>query len=298
MLAISPHTVLPADRVDAVSPRMAVRLGGAGANVVDMAVGDGALYTLDVVDGAVRDFSLDEIEQQPGPETVLARAGTSLSGVGEVLSKPVAIQFLPGRPGSLAIVDQSRAVVQLTEDGSLVPRELASSMAWRELGALGSNAAGELLFLDSSAHQLLDYRVEDQAIVDPPRVLLDETNNAGLSFERVAQVIGTAASIVARLDDGTVHRFGAGGLHQQLLLPPVEGRSTPISAIASDRSGGVLLADPLDARVVQTRVDGTLVRQLRSPALAGVREIDVSLDGRRLYALVATGVLVADIPAL
>lgn len=298
LLAISPHTVLPADRVDGLSPRMAVRFGSSAANVVDMAVGDGALYTLDVVDGAVRDFSLDEVEQQPGPETLVARAGTSLSGTGQVLSEPVAIQFLPGRPGSLAIVDQSRAVVQLTEDGSLARRELASSMAWRELGALGSNPAGELLLLDSRAHQLLDYPVQDQAIVDPPRVVLDETGIAGLSFERFAQVVGTAGSVVARLDDGTVHRFGAGGVHQQLLLPAVNGRSTPISAIASDRSGGVFLADPLDARVVQTSLDGTLVRQLRSPALAGVRAIDVSLDGRRLYALVATGVLVADIPGL
>src|SRR5262249_2862395 len=38
-LAISPHTVLPADRVDALSPRMAVRLGGAAADVVDLAAG-------------------------------------------------------------------------------------------------------------------------------------------------------------------------------------------------------------------------------------------------------------------
>jgi hypothetical protein len=83
-----------------------------------------------------------------------------------------------------------------------------------------------------------------------------------------------------------------------LLLPAVDSRSTPVSAIAADRNSGVFMADPLDARVVQTTLDGTVVRQLRSPALAGVRAIDISLDGRRLYALVATGVLVADIPAL
>src|SRR5579859_3110575 len=63
MLAISPHTVLPADRLDALSPRMAVRLGSSAASVVDMVVGDGALYTLDVADGAVRAFSLDDVEQ-------------------------------------------------------------------------------------------------------------------------------------------------------------------------------------------------------------------------------------------
>ena len=71
-----------------------------------------------------------------------------------------------------------------------------------------------------------------------------------------------------------------------------------VSAIASDRSGGLYLADPSDARVVQVSLDGEVLRQLRAPALAGVRAIDVSLDGHRLYALVASGVLVADIPAL
>jgi hypothetical protein len=297
-LAISPHTVLPTERVDTLSPRMAVRLGGAAANIADLAVGSAALYTLDVAEGVVRAYALNGLEQQPSPETLLARAGTWFAGAPHPMAEPVAIEYLPGAPGSLAIVDQSRTLAQLADDGSSSLRDVPSASSWQELGALGSSAAGELLFLDSRAHQLLAYPVSDQTVVDPPSIVLNSSNVPWLGFERVAQVVGQQKAVVARLDDGSVHRIGPGGLHQQLLLPPVEGRSSPISAISSDRDGGVYLADPLDARVVETTLDGTLVRQLRAPALAGVRAIDVSLDGRRLYALVATGVLVADIPAL
>src|SRR5262249_38053393 len=150
-------------------------------------------------------------------------------------------------------------------------------------------AAGELLVLDTRAHHLLGYSVQGQVVADPPRVLLNE----GLPFERVAQVIGEPESVVARLDDGTVQRLNPAGVRQELALPAVGGHSSPVSAIATDRAGGLLLADPLDARVVQTRLDGTPIRQLRSPLLAGTRAIGVTADGRRLFALVATGVLVA-----
>jgi hypothetical protein len=300
-LAIAPRTGVPVDRVDALSPRMAVRLGSTAANVADMAVGDGALYTLDVVEGAVHAYALDSLEQQPGPETLLARAGTVLAGSERPLAQPVAIEYLPGdstSAGSLAIVDQSRAVAQLTDEGSLSAREMPTSAAWQELGALGAGAAGELLFLDSRAHQLLAYPVERQALVDPPRLVLDGATAPWLGFERIAQVFGTADSVIVRLDDGSVHRLASNGTDQSLALPPVSGHTSPVSAMAQDRGGGVYLADPVDARVVQTTLDGATLRQLRSPALAGVRAIDVSRDGRRLYALVASGVLVADIPDL
>src|SRR5262249_29701188 len=65
-LAMAPVTAAPTDRIDGLSPRMAVRLGATATNMVDMAVGDGALYMLDLVDGVVHTFSLDGVEQQPG----------------------------------------------------------------------------------------------------------------------------------------------------------------------------------------------------------------------------------------
>src|SRR5439155_7960514 len=92
-----------------VDPAMAVRLGPSGGNVVDLAVGDDTLYTLDVVEASVRAFALDGRDQQPTPETLLARAGTPLGGSGRRLSVPVAIHYLPGTSpqlGGLAIVDQ------------------------------------------------------------------------------------------------------------------------------------------------------------------------------------------------
>jgi hypothetical protein len=140
--------------------------------------------------------------------------------------------------------------------------------------------------------------VQQQALVDPPRLVLTGDSAPWLGFERIAQVFGTPDSVIVRLDDGSVHRVASDGTEQSLALPPIGGHSTPVSAVALDRGGGVYLADPLDARVVQTTLNGATLRQLRSPALAGVRAIDVSRDGHRLYALVASGVLVADIPDL
>jgi len=292
-LTMAPVTAAPTARVDGVSPRMAVRLGATATNMVDMAVGDGALYMLDLVDGIVHTFSLDGVEQQPGPESVLAQTGTALTGGTRPLAQPVAIEYLPD--GGLTIVDRSRTVVQLGQDGSLSPRDVPSSANWQALGALGTGAADELLFLDSRAHQLLAY---PSSVSADPRLILDDATAPRIPFERIAQVVGAADSVVVRLDDGSVHRVSPEGTDQSLSLPPVSGRTTGVSAIASDRGGGLYLADPSDARVVQVSLDGNVVRQLRSPALAGVRAIDVSLDGHRLYALVASGVLVADIPAL
>jgi len=56
------------------------------------------------------------------------------------------------------------------------------------------------------------------------------------------------------------------------------------------------LADPLGARVLHTTADGAILAQFRDPALAGVRQIQSTLDGHRLFGLVATGVLVFDLP--
>jgi hypothetical protein len=66
--------------------------------------------------------------------------------------------------------------------------------------------------------------------------------------------------------------------------------------MAADRAGGLYLADPAGARIVHAAADGSFVRQLRDPALAGVRQIQSSPDGRRLFGLVAGGVLVFDVP--
>jgi hypothetical protein len=68
--------------------------------------------------------------------------------------------------------------------------------------------------------------------------------------------------------------------------------------MAADRVGGLYLADAANARVLQVTLDGTVVRELRDPTLAGVRQIQASLDSRRLYGLVAAGVMVFDIPPM
>jgi hypothetical protein len=295
-LPLVPQPGAAATPVDGVAPRMAIRLGPSATNVVDLAVGDAALYTLDVVEGAVRAFSLDGLEQQPTPETLLARAGTAVeNGVDHQLSLPVAIEYLPG-PGTLAIVDQSRAVIQVGHDRRMSAHALPTSADWQELGALGSGAAGELLFLDSGARQILAYPAEDHAVVDSPRLLLDASTAPRLPFERVAQMVSAGASLVVRLDDGSVRRLGADGAEQTLLPPSTDAPPLSSSAMASDRAGGLYLADPSRSRIVQTNLDGTVLRELRAPELSGVRAMDVSLDGRRLYALIDSGILVVDLP--
>jgi hypothetical protein len=68
--------------------------------------------------------------------------------------------------------------------------------------------------------------------------------------------------------------------------------------MATDRAGGLYLADPMGARILQVASDGRVIRELRDPALAGVTQIRSSRDGQRLFGLVASGVLVFDTPAL
>ena len=97
------QAVTAAERVDRLSARTAVRLGPAAANVVDLLVGDNALYTLDVGEASVRTFALDGLDQQPTPETLLVRAGSLIDGAGRRLAAPVAIAYLSS-PGVLAVV--------------------------------------------------------------------------------------------------------------------------------------------------------------------------------------------------
>jgi hypothetical protein len=296
-LAILPPPGSPPSRVRGVTPRTAIRLGPAAANVVDLAVGDAALYTLDVAEGAVRAFSLDGLEQRPTPETVLARAGTSIDALGGQLTMPIAIEYLPGQPGSLAIVDQSRALVEVARDRSLNAQALATSARWQELGALGSGGAGELLFLDSGSRDLLAYPAVDHAVVDTPRLILDAANAPRLPFERVAQIVTAGESLVMRLDDGSIHLLDAHGADRPLTMQSREATPLTTSAIAPDRAGGLYVADPRLTGVIETNLDGVVQRELHAPELTGIRAMDVSLDGRRLYALIDSGILVVDIPA-
>jgi hypothetical protein len=287
------------DRVDRVSPAMVVRLGPSATNVVDLAVGDTALYTLDVGEGSIRAFSLEALDQQPGPETLLATAGTPVDAAGHRLSTPVAMEYLGGAsagPGVLAVIDQARSVVQVDGNRRLSMRSLPNTDGWQELGALGSGPAGELLFLDSGAHALLDYPTASQRVTVPPRLLADAMSAPELPFERVAEMIGEAGALVVRLDTGTVNLVSEGVVRPLPVV--VDGGLGPVTGIASDRAGGLYLADPANARVVQAALDGSVVRELRDAALAGVRQIQSSPDGRRLYGLVASGVLVFDVPTL
>jgi hypothetical protein len=287
--------IVAPDRVDQVSSAMAVRLGPSAVNVVDLAAGDDALYTLDVVEGSVRAFALDALDQRPTPETLIARTGTPLESPGRRLATPVAIEYLGG---GLLVVDQARSVVQVDRSRGLNTRSVPSSAGWQALGAIGSDAGGHLFFVDSAARRLIEYPPVSQRVLDPPQLVLDATTAPGLAFDQIAELVGQGDSLFARLDDDSVHRLGPGGGDELVVIRTSEGLPVVARSMASDRAGGVFLADPANARVLQVAHDGSLIRQLRDPALGGVRRIQTSPDGQRLFGLVASGVLVFDTPAL
>jgi hypothetical protein len=292
---------LPLDRVDRVTPAMAVRLGPSASSVVDLAAGDEALYTLDVSEGSVRAFALDALDQQPTPDTLLVKTGAPLGSSGRRLATPVAIEYLEGssaQGGVLAVVDQARSVIQIDRDRRLSVRSIPSSASWQAFGALGSDAAGHLFFVDSASQRLFEYPPLTQRVPDAPGLVLDATSAPNLPFEHVVQVLGTPDAVVARLDDGSVHLLSTDGSDQLLRLRRSDARPANVRSMAADRVGEVETADAANARVLQVTLDGTVVRELRDPTLAGVRQIQASLDSRRLYGLVAAGVMVFDIPPM
>lgn len=282
------------DRVVPVQPGVLVRLGPTGGNVVDLAVSEDRVFTLDVVEDAIRAFSTLVGEQWPTPETLVARKGASIGS--RVLDTPVAIQYVRGpRPGAgaLTIVDRARTVAQVLPDGALSARALPSSAGWLRIGALRGDANGNLYVLDSGAGRLLEYAGAGQRLVDPPNPLLDARTDVG----RIVEVVPLQDMYVLQ-DDGSVHRLSRAGDELDFEVRPPDGRLSRVAAIASDQLGGLYLADTAHARVVHVTADGQFVRQLRDPALAGVRQLQTSPDGRRLYGLVAAGILAIDVPDL
>jgi len=280
------------DRIYPVEPRVAVHLGPTGMNVVDLAVSQDRLFTLDVGEDAVRRFDALTGEQWPTPETLVLRKGAAIGN--RVLDTPVAIQFVGGPradAGALTVVDRSRMVAQLSPDGALSPRPLPSSAGWQRIGALRADADGNLYLLDSGARRLLEYRAAGERLVDPPSALFD----ARPDLDRVAEVV-PLTDIYVRLEDGSVRRLARDGQEIDFDLWTPDGRLGRVAAIAADQAGGLFVADTARGRVIQVTADGHFIRQLRDPALAGVRQLQTSPDGRRLYGLVAAGILAFDIP--
>ena len=133
-----------------------------------------------MVEGSVRAFALDALDQQPTPETLVARAGVTLDPRGRKLSTPVAMQYLNG---TLAVIDQARTVVEIDGNRKLNLRSIPTSLSWQALGALGSDPTGHLLFVDSGSRSLLDYPSLSQRPADPPPVRLDSSSAPGLAFD-------------------------------------------------------------------------------------------------------------------
>ena len=130
-----------------------------------------------------------------------------------------------------------------------------------------------------------------QRLVDPPSPLIDGRDD----LEHVAEVV-PLDDIYLRLDNGSVHRLGRDGQEVEFDVWAPDGRLGAVTAIAADQRGGLFLADAARGRIVQVTADGRFVRQLRDPALGGVRQVQTSPDGRRVYGLVTAGILAFDVP--
>lgn len=285
------------DHAVTVTVGTAVRLGPSGVNVVDLAVGD-ALYTLDVSEGTVRAFSLDARDAPPTPDSIVARAGMPIER-GRALAAPVAIRYLAddSAHGALTIVDQARNVVSFGPGRTLTARPFSSSLGWAELGALGGDGSSSLFVLDTGNRRLLSYPTRATAPVDSPRLVIDNAAAPNFAFEHAAEIVGNGTTQFVRLDDGSIHRVDSSGQDSMLEIRSPDDRPSHIVGMASDRAGGLFLADAANGRVLETDADGVVIRQLRNPSFAGVRQIQSSLDGHRLYGLVASGVLVFEVPA-
>jgi hypothetical protein len=281
------------DRVTPVSPRLLVRLGEAGTDIVDLAVSADTLYTLDTAEGCIRGFKLDgsSLEQAATPETVVLRAGSLVGG--RPLEAPVAIEYVRGPGGgALTVVDRARRVIQL-KDGSASVRPLSSSRAWQQLAGLASDGQGNLYVLDQQPDhlQLLLYPGAGTRLADPPRVLIGP--QAGLP-DTASELLPLRDLFVIR-DDGSVARYDR--LGNPLPFEPVtpDGPLGRVASAAPDGSGGLFLADPDQARIIQTAEDGSFVRQLHADDLAGVRSLHLSPDGGVLYGLGRDGILAIDL---
>lgn len=298
LAALATQKLATVDRVVPVTGRVAVRLGPAGGNVVDLAVGD-ALYTLDVAEASVRAFGLDALDASPTPDTMVARAGMPIGGTTQSLAAPVAIRYLVDQAGqgALTIVDQARTVVSASPDRRLSARALSSSGGWMQIGALGGDGSSDLFVLDSGSRRLLRYAARAGSLVDPPRTIVDAATAPRIAFDHAADIVAAGDALFIRFDTGTVQRVDASGQASAFDVRLPDDRPLRIAGLASDRAGGLYLADPDNGRVLHTTADGELIAQLRNPSFAGVRQIQSSLDGRRLYGLVASGVLVFEVSA-
>ena len=271
------------DRVYSVDSLLVLRTGQGS---IDLAVAPDRLYLLDGEDGRIRTLGLDRLDQ-PAIELLSLRRG----------EKPVAIEYVVGPDGGqLTVIDRMRNVVQIQADGAAIQRPLPSSLSWQELGAIGSDQSGNLYVLDSGARRLLMYPRANERLVDPPRPLLDARSAPTLAFEHIVQLTPLDDLYVLQ-DDGSPHRLDRQGHERGFVVRPPDGGLGPVSAMTVDLAGGLYLADPTHARIVQTTADGRFVRQFRQPELGGIRQIHLARDGRQLFGLIPEGLLVLRLPA-
>ena len=177
----------------------------------------------------VRAFGLDGRDQQPTPDTLLVRTGAPIGAGPHRLAAPVAIQYLSGSrpdPGVLAIVDQTRAVVEVGHDRRRQPAPGAEQRVVARAWRTGRRPRRPpVRARQRRASSCSSTRRSTSAPVDPPRLMLDGASAPDLAFDQAAEVVGQQDQIYVRMDDGTLRRFDAQGAEQDFVVRPPDDRA-------------------------------------------------------------------------
>jgi hypothetical protein len=288
------------DRVQDAREAVLARLGPRSADVADIAVDGGSLYTLDVAEGVIRRYRADLEGQDPASAPVVLRQGTVVDG--QPIDTPIAMASVPGAAGdhsgagALAVIDRRRDVVYVRADGSVVRRPLVGT-SWQRVSAFGAAHDGSLYVVDGDSGTLVVYPGGGQGTNLAARQVLSRLTTPTLPFEHTVAVLPSTDLYLAA-DDGSIHRFDTAGHPLPFGVEPPDAPLGPVSGVAWDGHEGVYLADPNAERVVHATRDGQFLRQIRCPDanLVTLRTLQISPDGSALYGITHEGVVVLHLP--
>jgi hypothetical protein len=175
-------------------------------------------------------------------------------------------------------------------DGSIQRRRLPMDSQWKRIVAL-STFRDTLYVLDSGAARLLAYPSGASAYE-----ALNARTAPNLPFGNVAEMLALEQLYIRR-DDGRVLRFDYQGREQSFQVQVPDSPLGAVAGLASDRRGGLYLADPANRRIVHVTGAGDLVRVLHPPSAAVCSgQIQTSGDGSTLFCFDGAGLAAAPLP--
>lgn len=290
LLERAERSLRDADRAYTVPPSVVVHLGDAGPRMADLVATADSLLMLDSQQGVVRGFDASGRDQPFGSGRVVLRAGETVSG--GRLDTPVALAG--DANGAIAVVDRSRALWIGPTPERVSRRSLSGAGQWKSLESIGLQG-GQLLTLDAASRLLAVY---------PPSgggpTMIGAATAPSVPFERAIEVVATDADLFVRTAEGAIHRMDHTGHAREFRVSPPDGPLGAVTGLATDRRGGLYLAEAGTGRIVHTTAEGRFIRQLRPTERAGqspLRALQTSPRGDRLFYADSSAVLSVALPA-